>query len=42
MRAKYEACNLHGSKVIAKFKLDNRQTDAQDESKMPQLFDPRE
>ena len=42
MHAKYEVSISCGSKVIAKVKVDNRQTDKQDRTKTicPRSFDP--
>ena len=48
MHAKYEVSISYGSKVIAKVKVDNRQTnrqtdrqtDKQDKNNMPRSFDP--
>ena len=43
MHAKYEVSISYGSKIIAKVKVDNRQTneqtDSQDKNNMPRLFD---
>ena len=38
MYAKYEVSIFYGSKVIAKVKVDNRQTDKQDKNNMPQII----
>ena len=38
MHAKYEVSISYGSKVIAKVKVDNRQTDRQDKNNMPPII----
>ena len=40
MYAKYEVSISYGSKVIAKVKVDNRQTDRQDKNNMPPIIRP--
>ena len=38
MHAKYEVSISYGSKVIAKVKVDNRQTNRQDKNNMPPII----